>query len=443
MRQRLRGVWASVGAVVGVAVLAASAQLFPPAHSRAAGPGAEPGRPHQVSAARAELPDLPGGAVDRLLAARAAALADADVAAWARTVAEPDGAQGRRLVAQFGVLRALGVDSFAYGGARFVAAPEGTDPTSAAIDVDVRYRLRGFDTEAAHAVERLLLTRHGTDWRISKVLDDAGPEMAPVWALPGVEVVRGPRVVIAGDAPSAQLRGLALMAETAIEQVDDLWPLPWPARLVVLVPAGDDSFTRLVGSGGDHSQVGALTAGSLGPDGRARADRIVLNPDASARLSDQGRQFLLTHEAQHVAVRASLPGRLPTWFSEGLADYTAYRPLRVDPHTVSPQLMAQVAAGRWPARLPTEADFTAPGASLPALYGASWLAVDELIRRYGEGRTLALFSACATPVEQQSGLPSARDAERGCRAAFEPALHTSVEEFTALWSLRVRELAAG
>ena len=62
----------------------------------------------------------------------------------------------------------------------------------------------------------------------------------------------------------------------------------------------------------------------MGADTSTAPIHVVVNPEATARLSGLGRDVLLTHEAVHVATRS--PGSpAPTWLVEGYADRIAYR----------------------------------------------------------------------------------------------------------------------
>lgn len=452
MRRRRRRVRALLVGVVAAATMVVVATVvvgigLGGSLPRFVGGGSAPGSsPRSSSAAVPPSGELVAAlaAADELLDARAAAVRAGDRLGWARTIADPAGSDGERLRAQFDVLTELKVTGFEYEPARELPdQASSAEGGQLAVAVPVRYLIEGFDTAPARAIERLRLARTPAGWRIASVLDEPAGDAVPVWSLPKAEVLRSEHAVVAGDVPRTSLAAYAEMADTALAQVAAVWHRTWPERLVILLPGSRRSLQRLAGTAEDLSQVAGLTVGALGEDGRARADRVLLNPDALGGLTSAGRQFVLTHEASHVAVRASHPGRTPMWFAEGLADYIAYLPLRRDPREVSPELMDEVRAGRWPARLPVEGDFTAAHQGLAATYAASWFAVDELVRRHGQPHMLGLFSACTAPLGESGELPDESVADALCDRAFPGVLRTTEAEFTQQWYARMRQVAAG
>lgn len=452
-RRRRRRTRAGLGAVALLSVvtvvfgptgiLSGRLALAPGAETSATASDTVEGRLGQVAA-------VPSGGVsveairatDRLLEARTAALVAGDRAAWAATIADPTSVDGKQLLTEFDVLTALDVKDLEYESARGLPMPADADPGGAvAVAAEVRYVISGFDTAAAKATEQLVVTDTGEGWRIRAALDEPSSEPAPIWSLPAAHVVRSAHAVVAGDVSRQTLSAYVAMADTAVAQVNAVWHRAWPERLVVLVPGDAHSLQMLAGSADDFTQVGGLTSGHLSRDGRARADRILLNPDALSQLTSRGRQFVLSHEASHVAVRASHPGRSPMWFSEGLADYIAYRPIKPDAKAVSPELMDRVRDGQWPRRLPVDSDFTSPSARLAPTYAASWFAVDEIVRRHGEQKMLGLYAACTAPLGESGSLPEESEVEQVCAKAFPGVLGTTQAEFTGRWYARMRHVA--
>jgi len=140
-----------------------------------------------------------------------------------------------------------------------------------------------------------------------------------------------------------------------------------------------------------HGQAALVLAdGDAGVAADELGGTVRVHRDAWEGLTDAGRQAVLTHELVHVATAALTTSRTPEWLAEGLAEAVAWRDVALPDRVVAQELAAQVRAGRVPRGLPTSADF----ARAPALaYQRSWLAVDLLLRRYGDASVLALYRA--------------------------------------------------
>jgi hypothetical protein len=133
-----------------------------------------------------------------------------------------------------------------------------------------------------------------------------------------------------------------------------------------------------------------LVAGDAGVAADELGGTVRVHHDAWEGLTAAGRQAVLTHELVHVATAGLTTPRTPQWLVEGLAEAVAWRDVQLPDRVVAQELAAQVRAGRVPRGLPTSADF----ARTPALaYQRSWLAVDLLLRRYGDAAVLGLYRA--------------------------------------------------
>ncbi|MCK2220708.1 basic secretory family protein [Actinomadura sp. ATCC 31491] len=229
---------------------------------------------------------------------------------------------------------------------------------------------------------------------------------------PGETVTaRGARSVVVGHGtPAATLAELARRADTAALRVADV--LGEPVRPLVVVPASAAEAARLVGAG----PVAGLAA-------LADGDRVIVVPDAFARLNPTGRDVVLTHELTHVAAGTD---RLPPWLYEGFADYVGYRDAGLPVPVAAAELAGEVRAGRLPGELPGPAAFAADGrdpARLARAYQEAWLACRFLADRFSEGTLVRLYRAAqATGVER----------------ALAP-LGLSVATLTARWRGYVRE----
>lgn len=261
----------------------------------------------------------------------------------------------------------------------------------------------------------------------------AGAE--PTTPLEGARTVQGRASTVTGTVDEATLTAYAAMADRAVAEVSARWGRSWPRRVTVVAPGDATAFREQVGRADDLSQVAAVTDGPVGPDGRATGDRIVLNPDAFARLTPEGRQFVLTHESTHVAVRSSLPGAPPLWLAEGYADHVGYAASDRRVTELAAPLLARVAEGAGPTRLPTQADFDPSRGEIAPSYLASWLAVELIARRHGEPRLRQFYEASTV-----AGSPA--QADTAMDRAFRDVLGTGRAEFTKAWLSDLNRLAA-
>ena len=254
-------------------------------------------------------------------------------------------------------------------------------------------------------------------------------------ALTGALTVRGRSSTVTGTVDKATLTAYAQMADTAVVEVSTHWKRSWPRRVSIVAPQGATAFREQVGRADDLSQVAAITDGPVGATGLATSDRVILNPDAFAKLTPAGRQFVITHESTHVAVRSSLSGAAPLWLVEGFADHVGYSGSGRSRTELAAPLLASVTDGAGPTRLPTQGDFDPSQGQIGPVYLASWLAVDLIARRHGEA-TLQRFYEASTV----QGSPALAD--NAMDAAFADVLGTTREAFTKQWLAELTRLAA-
>jgi hypothetical protein len=258
-----------------------------------------------------------------------------------------------------------------------------------------------------------------------------------------VQVVRDGDVLALGTARTGVLRQYAVLARAGIDAVSRVWgSTTWSQRVVVIVPRTQAEFGRLLlRESRGLDQVAAVTTGDLGPGPRrAGNDRVVVNPGAFARLGDTGRHVVLTHELTHVAVRQSTGAAVPTWLSEGFADYVGYRDTGVSEQVGAGDLLALVRAGHGPKHLPDAADFDPTRTTIAPSYSGSWVACTLIAQRYGTDRLVALYRRAASAGSPEAeGGPSA---QARLAAAFPKALDISLTRFTADWLHHLDELAA-
>lgn len=381
-------------------------------------------------------------AVVALVAARSAALAALDRAGWLATVADPSSDDGRRQATAYDNLVALGVRELRVAVVRDLpAAPwtgtrpdPATSPDSWSGLVDLQWSIPGFDSGRRTATRTLALALTPQGWRVAR--DHGSADQLQVWDLGPLHVERSATTLVAGDGDSATVSARRADADAIQGRLAAVFGAA--PRAVLVVPADSASAARQLGRA-DAASLGSLAAatdGALGPDGRSTADRVVLNPDGFALLTDEGRRVVVAHELAHVAVRATIPGEVPTWLSEGLAEYLALQGVSIPDTVVAARLLDQVRASGAPSALPTTEDFDPTRPLVATAYQQAWLAVRGIAARYGEPTLLAFY-------RQTAGAgTSAGTADARAQAAMVQVLGTSAAQFLAAWQADLRTLAA-
>lgn len=339
-------------------------------------------------AARSE----PLAGVQRVLDRRAAAARAGDESAWLADLDPSAAGLRQRQRALLSALRSLQVRELTLRAERFLPGPavrpDGSVGDEAArVDVVGAWLLPGVDAQPAPFTLELTVRRGGGGW---VVVDDSGERtVRQAFDLPGLQVLRTPAGVVAGNAPRERLEEVSADLAGSREHVERAWGAFAHLPAVVL-PATAAEFTALTGRvGRDTSGVAAVTYGMLETSKTSRGDRIVVNPVAWGSSTRQGRRIILTHELTHLAGRATTTHPVPEWLSEGYAVHTSYAGLQVDPRRAAPELMAGVAEGALPTRLPADERFgdMASGTA----YDEAWLLVDWLARTRGEEALRRLY----------------------------------------------------
>ncbi|MFG3527971.1 hypothetical protein ACGF8B_14645 [Streptomyces sp. NPDC047917] len=367
-------------------------------------------------------------AVRATLDRRAAAVLDHDTDAYLATT-DP-GATALRAAQrrELGNLADVPLGSWTYR-LRDVTA-EGADRATA--DVELRYRIKGYDAAPVTADRVLDLKRDRAAGRWYVVGDRAVGDGAELWQQGDVRVVRGKHSLVLGvGRTDRELNRIARTADRAVPAVSAAWPERWAGRVVVLVPRTVRDMAGLLGStDADYRGIAAVTTGRTGGTGRAPADRVIVNPQAYGTLGAFGQRVVLTHETTHVATRARTSAATPTWLSEGFADWAAYLPEDRTAAQIAPGLAEAVARGELPAGLPTDEDFGFAGdpARLARAYEGGWAACELIADHWGEKKLLAFYRAVG--------------GHRGRDGAVEQAMHevlgTTPEDFTVLWRDHLR-----
>ncbi|GLX23861.1 hypothetical protein [Streptomyces lavendulae] len=340
--------------------------------------------------------------------------------------AAPAGAAVRRAVADWSAapparLAGIPLEDWSYR-----VASVRQDGVRAYARAELRYRLAGYDAAPAASAREVELARDGTGWRVTADRPAPGAP-AQLWDQGDPAAVRGAHSLVLGVGRSPQeLSALADGADRAVPAVGAAWPGPWARRVVVLAPATLDAMAALLGRPADtYRGLGAVTTGSTG-GGPAPADRVVVNPEGYAGLSEAGRRIVLTHEVTHVATRAATSARTPQWLSEGFADWAAYRGTGTTPAEGAPELARAVRRGELPGALPADGDFAFGGdpSAAARAYEGAWLACRLVAARWGEAALVRLYELAG-----REPLP----------AALEQALGTDPAGLTAAWQETLRQ----
>ena len=104
--------------------------------------------------------------------------------------------------------------------------------------------------------------------------------------------------------------------------------------------------------------------------------------------NDETRSRLVRHELTHVAI-GRRDDRVPTWLSEGLAEYVSVQPIVPYERMISREALEAAQAGV--DSLPQDKDFN--GASSGANYGLAWYACEYIAQAFGEKKLWRLFDA--------------------------------------------------
>ncbi|MEU1127647.1 hypothetical protein ABZ371_29700 [Streptomyces sp. NPDC005899] len=295
-------------------------------------------------------------------------------------------------------------------------------------DVELRYRIKGYDDAPMTSSRTVELVRRGRDGAWYVAGDRArGDARALLWQQGDVQAVRGAHSLVLGvGRRDEELRRIAATADSAVPAVSDAWPAPWKKRVVVLVPESVQDMAALLGSpAASYRGTAAVTTGEVGGSGRRPADRVVVNPEAYGMLGAFGQRVVLTHETTHVATRAGTSAATPVWLSEGFADWAAYRRESRTDQEIAPELAEAVRSGDAPAALPADGDFAFGGDAtrLARAYEGAWLACALIARDWSEEDLIAFYGAV--------GGHAGRDG--AVEKALQTVLGTTPEDFTARW----------
>ena len=359
----------------------------------------------------------------RLLGRLQSGLAEGDRPDVVALAAPDSKGAARRMGDIFDNARQLGLEDLSF---RYVDENEGHVGAGEWVaDVQVSWRIAGFDKVASQMEVPIAFARTSQGAAFVSV-DDAADNSAPLWLLDKVAVERGRRSLVM-VADESRVRHYASLARRAAADVKRVLPR-WRGRLVVEVPGSEEDLERIVGAENDaYQSIAAVTStvdGSLDPSSPAH---VLVNPTVFRRLSGDGAQIVISHEATHVATSAATSS-IPMWLLEGFADYVALAHVDLPVSTTASQILAEVRKSGVPSHLPTAREFDPANKALGTSYEAAWLACRLIGMRYGEQRLIELYDRV----------------ERGLsvNAGFRRVLDTDRRTFVSQWQDYLRDLAS-
>lgn len=382
-------------------------------------------------------------ALQSLLERRAQAVAQRRKAEWMATVADPRSAFGRRQSAVFDNLMRLPLSRFTFADPLNQPLLTPTDVGAGAqawvAKVEGQWSLQGYDRGPRTYEVYLTVTRADGGWRLSD--DRDGGTQLQVWDLPGMQVLRGQSCLVIGNAPLTRMQAYRSQADAGVARVTAVWGRGWSRRVVLVTPDTTSEFAALLSRDkAGLDQVAAVTEGPITAGETAKADRVVVNPGAYARLAALGRRVVITHELTHVAIRSTTTHEVPIWLSEGMADHVGYSGLGLPRQRVAAELLTRVRQGKGPTRLPTATDFDPTRSTIAPAYSAAWLACERIADVYGEGRLVAFYRAAAG--EGGPGSAPIGDPDQATARAFTSVLGVTQQHFTSSWLAYLRQLAS-
>jgi hypothetical protein len=325
---------------------------------------------------------------------------------------------------------------------RYTVSSAVTEPTAKAaaakrlgapvtiVRVAVSYALKFVDVRpTTHDLWWTFVQRHGRVYLAGDVdlAQEGGASWTGPWDYGALVAARGTSSLVLGHPrDSARLPGLAAAVDAAVPVVTGVWGADWARQVAVLVPESDGELAALVGSGGALTDISAVAVSDAQDpvDGMISGQRLVLNPDALAKLTPTGLRVVLQHEISHVASASATGQASPRWLIEGLAEYVGNLGSAQPVPDAASELRQEVAGGTLPSALPTDDEF-APGTDrLPQVYQEAWLACRLIAQRAGQAGLVRFYRLVGAAVDVSA---------TAVASALRQVLHETSAAFTAQW----------
>ncbi|HZB49626.1 MAG TPA: hypothetical protein VE547_11085 [Mycobacteriales bacterium] len=424
--------WA-VGPLVALAVVTGVCTGAIPAPE---GTGAPPwARPESTAAARAAPIDGERlAAVRSLLDRRATALLERDRSGWLAGLDPGARAFRQRQASLLSNIAAVPLGVWRYTIEPGDEAGKVDRAGNWTVRVTLRYSLRGVDPAPTARPVVLTFVPRGGRWLLAAD-DRAVGEGVTTWRGPweyGRMVVRSGRssLVLAHPGNAHRLAVFAEAVDAAVPRVVAVVGSRWSKRVAVIIPDDQREMASLVGERLSLGKIAAVAVADSvdSSSGRARGQRVVVNPANLDRLGPLGRRVVLQHEVTHVATRGFTGHGTPIWLVEGFADWVGYLGSGLPARLVGDELRRQLRSGRWPGRLPSPADFRGDSARLSVAYEEAWSACRLIANRAGPAALVRLYRAVGT----------ADDPTAAVDAQLRDTLGLSYGQFVAEWRRSVR-----
>ena len=301
-------------------------------------------------------------------------------------------------------------------------------PSAWVASAELTFRLAGGDTQPWRTTLRMVFVdRDGASY-LAGDREGQGPDTSlPLWLTERIDVIHGAHSMVAGSANRDELRRFAHTADLAVQRVSEVWGRRWDQYVVVLVPPSQAQMERLIGVDSHTQTAVAAVTTSVGRPDPALASHIVVNPRTFDQIGSLGRLVVLTHEATHVASRATVSG-MPVWLSEGFADYVGFRRSGLPSAVIAHEFLRDVRRRGAPDALPAGAEFDPRAKALDEAYESAWTACRYVAHRWDQATLLRFYVA-------MDGARTKVDQER----VYRRVLGTSSDRFVQGWRAYVRE----
>ena len=286
------------------------------------------------------------------------------------------------------------------GGA--IDAGDDAGPLTREVTVVFSHQLTGVDSAPVAERYRWTLTRASVDapvliTAITGASTRGGGNAYPApWDEGPLVLVERPHVLLAVPVKSkAKAKAWADRAEAALKRNLAVWkgPALAPERYVIYVTPDHATFVRAL-SGNDLPNVTGVCrtlppSSPSGPDVTMAGSRITLDgsDDVFTDNDTEQQTHLMRHELGHAMVAQFEHGDgPPLWVSEGFAEYLAWTDFSLA-EWYQPDARAQVDAGRFDGKLPTDAEVNSADAETAGIhYHYSMLTIRYIAEKYGTAK---------------------------------------------------------